>query len=56
MAEQECVNAGPDCGSIVESDKSPVPLVLKRPCGSPTLCGGTPHTEDKRVPMGVSCQ
>ena len=49
MEEQECANAGPDCGSIVESDKSPVPSVLKRPRGSPTLC--TLHREEKRVPL-----
>ena len=49
MAEQECTNAGQDCGSTVESDKSPVPSVLKHLRGSPMLC--TPHREEKRVPL-----
>ena len=49
MAEQERATARQDCGSTVESDKSPIPSVLKRPRGSPTLC--TPYREEKRVPL-----
>ena len=49
MAAQECANAGLDCGSTVEFNKSPVPLLFKRPRGSPTQC--TPHREEKRVSL-----
>ena len=49
MAAQECANAGLDCGSTVESHKSPVPSLFKRPRGSPTQC--TPHREEKRVSL-----
>ena len=41
MVEQECMSA-------VESIKTPIPSVLKRPHGSPTLC--TPHREVRTPP------